>query len=210
MIRKKPALGLDPRVEAGFPKRSCSRKNRAYGCSPCASVQLQFQTATVFWGRGFGIWVVLHAPRIRMMRGPAVAMPDLVLTDVGDQAGILLVLRQGDVANALAEPRAAFSGAVAGRDDLQPATSAARQPGRDRDGRTAPAVREIQSSGNAAMLRQSESGELTACDCSRQSSSWYLHGALLGARKRLWRKGIVRLWHFATRSIITAIAIAAR
>src|ERR1700722_19988606 len=95
-------------------------KNRAYGCSPCASVQLQFQTATVFRDRGFGIWVVLHAPRIRMMRGPAVAMPDLVLTDVGDQAGILLVLRQGDVANALAEPRAAFSGAVAGRDDLQP------------------------------------------------------------------------------------------
>ena len=26
----------------------------------------------------------------------------------------------------------------------------------------------------------------------------------------VWRKGIVRLWHFATRSIITAIAIAAR
>src|SRR5580658_1192502 len=27
MIRNKPALGLDPRVEAGFPKRSCSTKN---------------------------------------------------------------------------------------------------------------------------------------------------------------------------------------
>src|ERR1700688_2627992 len=26
MIRKKPALGLDPRAEAGFPKRSCSTK----------------------------------------------------------------------------------------------------------------------------------------------------------------------------------------
>jgi hypothetical protein len=26
MIRKKPALGLDPRVETGFPKRSCSIK----------------------------------------------------------------------------------------------------------------------------------------------------------------------------------------
>jgi len=26
MIRKKPALGLDPGVEAGFPKRSCSAK----------------------------------------------------------------------------------------------------------------------------------------------------------------------------------------
>jgi hypothetical protein len=24
MIRKKPALGLDPRVDAGFPIRSCS------------------------------------------------------------------------------------------------------------------------------------------------------------------------------------------
>jgi hypothetical protein len=26
MIRKKPALGLDPRVGTGFPKRSCSNK----------------------------------------------------------------------------------------------------------------------------------------------------------------------------------------
>jgi hypothetical protein len=26
MIRKRSALGLDPRVEAGFPKRSCSSK----------------------------------------------------------------------------------------------------------------------------------------------------------------------------------------
>jgi len=26
MIREKPALGLDPRVETGFPKRSCSNK----------------------------------------------------------------------------------------------------------------------------------------------------------------------------------------
>jgi hypothetical protein len=26
MIRKKPVLGLDPRMEAGFPKRSCSTK----------------------------------------------------------------------------------------------------------------------------------------------------------------------------------------
>jgi hypothetical protein len=26
MIRKKPALGLDPRVEAGLPTRSCSTK----------------------------------------------------------------------------------------------------------------------------------------------------------------------------------------
>jgi hypothetical protein len=26
MIRKKLALGLDPRVEAGFPKRSCSNR----------------------------------------------------------------------------------------------------------------------------------------------------------------------------------------
>src|ERR1700721_952351 len=90
-------------------------KNRAYGCSPCASVQLQFQPAPVFRDRGFGIWVVLHAPRIRMMRGPAVAMPDLVLTDVGDQAGILLALRQGDAANPLADPRRAFwGGAMSG------------------------------------------------------------------------------------------------
>jgi hypothetical protein len=26
MIQKKPALGLDPRAEAGFPKRSCATK----------------------------------------------------------------------------------------------------------------------------------------------------------------------------------------
>ena len=47
-------------------------------------------------------------------------MPDLVLADVGDQADVLLALRQGDVADALIDPRAAFSGAVAGGDDLQP------------------------------------------------------------------------------------------
>jgi len=29
MNRKKPARGLDPRVESGFPKRSCSTKMRS-------------------------------------------------------------------------------------------------------------------------------------------------------------------------------------
>ena len=27
VIRKKPALGLDPKVDIGFPKRSCPAKN---------------------------------------------------------------------------------------------------------------------------------------------------------------------------------------
>src|ERR1700730_14602599 len=31
MIRKKPALGLYPRVDAGFPKRSCSNEKRKPG-----------------------------------------------------------------------------------------------------------------------------------------------------------------------------------
>ena len=48
------------------------------------------------------------------------AMPDLVLTNIGDQAGILLLLRQGDVADALIDPRAAFGRAVTGHHDPQP------------------------------------------------------------------------------------------
>src|ERR1700733_865313 len=36
MIRKKPALGLDPRVETGFPKRSCSIKMLARRSSTTA------------------------------------------------------------------------------------------------------------------------------------------------------------------------------
>jgi hypothetical protein len=31
MIRKMPALGLDPRVETGFPKKSCSDRMRELG-----------------------------------------------------------------------------------------------------------------------------------------------------------------------------------
>jgi hypothetical protein len=30
MIRKKPALGLVPRVETGFPKRACANKMPAW------------------------------------------------------------------------------------------------------------------------------------------------------------------------------------
>src|SRR5262249_57209751 len=73
-----------------------------------------------FWGRGFRIGLILDAPRIRMMRGPAVAVPDFVLADVCEQSGVPLVPRQGDVADALADPGAAFRGTVAGHHDLEP------------------------------------------------------------------------------------------
>src|SRR6516225_9916878 len=85
-----------------------------------ASVQLKFQTTPISGGRGFRIGLILYAPRIRMMRRPTVAMPDLVLADVGDQPGVPLLLRQGDVADALADPGAAFRAAAAGHHDLQP------------------------------------------------------------------------------------------
>src|SRR5262249_50391055 len=85
-----------------------------------ASVQFEFQTAAAFWGRCFRIGLILDVPRIWMMRGPAVAMPDLVLADVSEQPGVSLVLRQSDIADALADPGAAFRGAVAGHHDLQP------------------------------------------------------------------------------------------
>ena len=102
MVRKKPAPDL---IQGGnrFSEKIMLPKNRAYGCSLAAQFNSSFKPPP-FLGAGFGIRVVLHAPRIRMMRGPAVAMPDLVLTDVGYQASILLVLREGDVADALIDP----------------------------------------------------------------------------------------------------------
>jgi hypothetical protein len=41
MIRKKLVLGLDPRMEAGFPKRSCSTKNA--GAKTLQSEAISFQ-----------------------------------------------------------------------------------------------------------------------------------------------------------------------
>ena len=204
---EKACPGLNPRVEAGFPKVMLP-ESRATAAASASSTPVSNRRR--LWGRAFGVWVVLDAPRIRMMRGPAVAMPDLVLTDVGDQAGVLLALRQGDVADAFADPRAAFSGAVAGHDDLQPRQALLDHPA---------------GIGMVVLRRWFEKynhREMLLCCGSRQLGSlrhaivggsllsWYLHGALLGARKPLWRKDIVRLWHFATPSIITAIAIAAR
>src|SRR4029079_18505930 len=103
-----------------------------------------------------------------MMRGPTVAMPDLVLADVGDQAGVLLARRQRDVADTVAQPGAAFRGSMAGRHNLQP-----RQALLDHPARIGMVVlrrwfKKYNHAENAAMLRGWQCGELRACGCWRQ------------------------------------------
>ena len=108
-------------VEAGFPKRSCSPKIELTAAALAPQFNSSFKPPP-FLG-GARLWrlgrtpCAAHSDDARASRCNARSRADGCRRSGGypsRPAG------KRDVADALAEPRAAFRGAVAGRDDLQP------------------------------------------------------------------------------------------